>query len=66
MSHHFSLRGYPDALIDEAYILARHQSREAQLTPAPTKNQESQNQNLYFITTYQLDFSGPKEIITKN
>ena len=66
MAHHFSRWGYPDELINEVYILAKHQSRDSLLTPAPTKNQENQNQNLYFITTFQSDFSGPKEIITKN
>ena len=66
VAHHFSRQGYPDELINEAYILARRQSRYALLTPAPAKNQESQNQNLYVITTFQPDFSGPKEIITKN
>ena len=33
--------------------------------PTSPKGQESQNQNLYFIT-YQPDFSGPRDIISKN
>ena len=65
LAYHFTRRGYPRDLIENAMIKARRQDRVSLLSTANITLEDNQ-QPFYFITTYQPGFSGPSEIIKNN
>ena len=64
MVEHFSKQGYPLSIILKAREKAYSKSRQNLLNPT-TKNQTS-NDNLILVSTYQPEFRGLKNIIDEN
>ena len=65
LTYHFLRRGYPEDLIENAYILARRKDRDSLLEPK-TKPKPEPNKDLFLITTYQPGWGGPRDIVKKN
>ena len=61
LAQHFLRRGFPQDLIDEAYILARRRERDHLLKPLP-KTKPQANTTLFLITTYQPQWGGERRI----
>jgi hypothetical protein len=64
MTEHFIKQGYPNKLVTEAKEKAKTKTREELLNS--TKKDTNSDDNLFLITTYQLEFSGIKDVVQKN
>ena len=65
IAKHFTRRGYPTKMLEEALILACRKDRDSllnQVKPHTT----SQDQKLYLISTYQPNWGGLKDLVTRN
>ncbi len=64
LSAHFLRRGYPNAIVREAYLKARSKNRDDLLNQPPRPKKKSDG--LYFITTFNPQNPPLKESIKKN
>ena len=61
IASHFRRRKYPPEIVEETLIKARRMDRDSLLYPIPKPN--SENNNLYLITTYQPGFNALKNTL---
>ena len=65
MAKDFLRRGYPEFIVSNALIKARRQDREGLLLDDESTVNKT-NDKLFAISTYQPEFTGLKDTITKN
>jgi hypothetical protein len=63
---HFTRRGYPKPLIDEAYERALLQDRNALLHPIKSSAKDNKTDDLFVITTFNPGLKTPRDIIKQN